>query len=54
MTRSQALRAYKEARESGDTRRMHHAEAELRKATHAALRRPLWLRVWGRLVRTTP
>lgn len=61
MTRSQALRAYREARESGDTRRMHHAEADLRKATHAILSNPprkakrsLWRRVWDRLVETTP
>lgn len=49
MTRSQALRAYREAIESGDTRRMHHAERELRKATQAALSRSLWQRIWDRL-----
>ncbi len=54
MTRSQALRAYREARESGDTRRMHHAEQQLREATHAVLTRSLWQRIWDRLVRTTP
>lgn len=54
LPRSQALRAYREARDSGDTRRMHHAEQRLREATHAVLTRSLWQRIWDRLLGSTP
>ena len=46
MTRSQALRAYREARERGDTRRMHHAYCVAKKATERVLSKSRAARWW--------
>lgn len=50
MTRSQALRAYREARESGDTRRMHHACRRAKEATERVLGKPRASRWWDDLI----